>query len=305
MKLLLLLLLSILFVLIILRLFIVKEGFENIPLKPTTVQGYDKFLSFYNTFCANWKKAIISSVALEVQHQPATDPQNPVSANAPDISEEEMNNYITQLSNTISQPLPPICKSMPSQVDSTNIVILIKEIPDDIQPYINALKWMNPQLEKSQAHLGSALQGSSLPIESFQDICQGVTSCVINNPQLIKQLALELSEQENQNIIQEQDKLMALINPFLTNSELLDAFSKNKILIEKAQHIQEMAQSGELMNQINVPGGRTIAKYQLPNGANKLNEIKQNNPERYNELKQNYSMWTDLKGMIDNINATL
>jgi hypothetical protein len=300
-----LLILILLFILIILRLFVVKEGFENISLNPTTIQGYDKFLSFYTFFCANWKKAIISSVASEIQQIPATDPKNPVTGNAPDISEQQMNDYITNLSHSTSYILPPICKSLPSIIDSTNIDEITKNVPTDIQSYINALNWMNQQLEKSQAHLGSALQGSRLHTEHFQDMCQNIASCLENNPQLIKQLALELSEKDNQNIIEKQEKLMTVINPFLINSELLDAFSKNKVLIEKAQKIQEQAQSGELLNQINVPGGRTIAKYQLPDGANKLNDIKQNNPDRYNELKQNYSKWTDLKGMIDNINANL
>lgn len=300
-----LILLTLLFILIILRLFVVKEGFENTPLNPVTIQGYNNFLSFYNSFCENWRKAIISSVASEIPQQPATDPANPTAGGAPDISEKQMNDYITNLSQTISQPLPPICIPLPTTIDSTNIVEVTKKIPSDIQPFINALKWMNPQLEKSQAHLGSALQGTPPPSENFQDMCQDIGSCLLNNPQLIQQLAIEISEQNDQSIIQEQEQLMAAVNPFFTNSELSQEFGQNTLLVEKAKLIQDQAQSGELMNQINVPGGRTIAKYQLPDGANKLNDMKQNNPDRYNELKQNYSMWTDLKGMIDNINANL
>jgi hypothetical protein len=300
-----LILLALLFILIILRLFVVKEGFENTPLNPVTIQGYNNFLTFYNSFCENWKKAIISSVASEIPQQPATDPANPTAGGAPDISEKQMNDYITNLSQTISQPLPPICIPLPTTIDSTNIVEVTKKIPSDVQPFINALKWMNPLLEKSQAHLGSALQGTPPPTENFQDMCQDIGSCLANNPELIQQIAIEISEQNDQQIVQEQEQLMAAVNPFFTNSELSQEFGQNTILVEKAKLIQDQAQSGELMNQINVPGGRTIAKYQLPDGANKLNDMKKNNPDRYNELKQNYSMWTDLKGMIDNINANL
>lgn len=300
-----LILLGLLLILVILRLFVIKEGFQNSELNPVTIQGYTNFLNFYNSFCANWKKAIVSSVASEIPQKPATDPANPVGGSAPDISEKQMNDYITTLSNKLSKPLPPICKPLPKTVDSTNIVEITQQIPTDIQPFINALNWINPQLQKAHANLGSALKGNSRPIENFQDTCQNVASCLANDPQLIQQLAIEISEQNDQQIVQQQEQLMAAINPFFTNSDLSQAFGENELLMKKSQEIQDQAQSGELENQINVPGGRTIAKYVMPPGANNLNDMKQNNPERYNELKQNYSMWVSLKGMMDNINANL
>jgi hypothetical protein len=299
-----LILLGLLFIMIILRLFIVKEGFESIPLNPITIQSYDKFLSFYNTFCASWKKAIESSVASEIPQQPATDPSNVTGGNkAPTISESDMNKYITTLSSNLSIPFPPICIPLPKTVDSTNIVDITNKIPTDIQPYINALNWMNPQLAKSQANLGSALKGKSY--EGFDNMCQNVATCLANDPELIQQIAIEVSEQNDQQIVVQQEQLIAAINPFFTNSDLSTAFGENQLLFQKAQEIQDQAQSGELVNQIDVPGGRTIAKYQKPAGADNLINMKQNDPARYNELKNNYSMWTNLKSMLDNINANL
>lgn len=299
-----LILLGLLFIMIVLRLFIIKEGFENTPLNPVTIQEYDKFLSFYNPFCANWKKAIESSVASEIPQKPAIDPSNVEGgSNAPTISESDMNSYITTLSSKLSKQLPPICKPLPATVDSTNIVDITKKIPKDIQSFINALNWMNPQLEKSMKNLGSALKGKSY--EGFDNMCQNVASCLANDPELIQQIAIEVSEQNDQQIVVEQEKLMAVINPFFTNSDLSTAFGENQLLFQKAQEIQDQAQSGELVNQIDVPGGRTIAKYQKPEGADNLINMKQNDPARYNELKNNYSMWTNLKSMLDNINANL
>lgn len=298
-----LILLGLLLILLILRLFIVKEGFENQSLNDITIKKYNNFLTFYNSFCANWKKAIISSVASEIPQQPATDPANPTASGTPDISDSQMNNYITKLSNTLSKPLPSICISLPTTVNSSNIIEITGMIPLDVQPFINALNWMNPQIKKSQADLGSALKGNTT--ESFEDICQNVASCLENNPQFIQQVASEISEQNDQQIILEQEKLLAVINPFLKNSELSELYEENKLLFENAQKIQDQAQSGELENQINVPGGRTIAKYQMPDGSNKLINMKQDNPDRYNELKQNYSQWTSLKEMLDNINSNL
>ncbi len=298
-----LILLGLLFILLILRLFTIKEGFENTPLNPITIQNYNKFLSFYNTFCTNWKKAIESSVASEIPQKPATDPSQAKSSLTPTISESDMNKYITQLSSNLSKSFPPICTPLPKTVDSTNIVDITNKIPTDIQPFINALNWMNPQLAKSQANLGSALKGKLY--EGFDNICQNVVTCLANDPELIQQIAIEVSEQNDQQTVLQQEKLMALLNPFFTNSELSTAFGENQLLFQKAQEIQDQAQSGELVNQINIPGGRTIAKYQKPAGADNLINMKQNDPARYNELKTNYSMWTNLKSMLDNINANL
>lgn len=301
----LLVLLGLLIILVVLRLFAEKntEGFQNIELNPATVQGYNNFLSFYNPFCASWQKAISSSAAAEIPQQPLTDPSQVQSSAAPAISTEDMNKYITKLSGQLSQPMPPICSTMPATIDSSNIVQVTSQIPKDIQPYINALKWMNVQLQKAQANLGSALQGQ--PTEGFEDMCQDISQCLANNPGLVQQIAMEMTEQSTQQIVQQEENLMKAIMPFLNTPELSDAFGENVILMEKAQEIQNQAQSGDLVNQINVPGGNTIAKYQKPDGANNLQDMKQNNPNRYNELKQNYSQWFDIKNMLDQINATL
>lgn len=300
-----LILLGLLIILVILRLFVTKEGFQNTPLNPVTIQGYNKFLSFYNPFCDNWKKAIVSSVASEIPQQPLTDPSQVQATSAPDIPESDMNKYITQLSQQLSQPLPQICKPLPATIDSSNLPDIIKQIPQDTQPFTNALNWMNTQLQKSQANLGSALQGNSSPPEGFEDMCQNISSCLSNDPQLIQQIAIELSEQNGNQILQQEEKLMKEIIPFLQTSELSQAFGENTILVQRAQQIQDQAQSGELVNQINVPGGNTVAKYNMPPGANNMNDMKKNNPDRYNQIKQNYSQWFSIKSMLDNINANL
>ena len=300
-----LILLGLLIILIILRLFVTKEGFQNTPLNPVTIQGYNNFLSFYNPFCTNWKKAIISSVASELPQQPLTDPSQVQSSSAPDIPESDMNNYIQTLSSQLSQEFPPICQPLPSALDSSNLPDIITKIPTDTQPFTNALNWMNKQLQKSQANLGSALQGNSAPPEAFEDMCQDISSCLANNPSLIQQIAIELSEQNDNKLVQEQEQLMKLMIPFFDTPDLSQALGENTLLVEKAKEIQDQAQSGELVNQINVPGGNSIAKYDMPPGANNMNDMKKNNPDRYNELKTNYSQWFSLKSMIDNINANL
>lgn len=312
-----LILLGLLFILVILKLFAEMniEGFEDIPLNPDTIQKYKKFLSFYNPFCVNWDKAITSSTAAEIPQEPLTDPSQVSesgSGSVPSISIEQKNQYITILSQQLNQQFPPICETMPDMLNSANISQVIEKLPQDKQLFINALNWMNSQLQKAQAKLGDALQGKSSvetntesgKVEGFED-CQDISKCLLNNPELLKKLAIGISDQNAQPIKQQEEELIAKITPFLNTSELLQAFNENTVLMKKAKDIQNQAQSGELVKQINVPDGNTIATYQKPPGANNMADMKKNNPDRYNELKTNYSQWYSLKGMLDSINGSL
>jgi hypothetical protein len=302
----LLVLLCLLFILIVLRLFS-SNGVEGFADKGDLLSTqYGNFLDFYTGFCSNWQKAIISSVASEIPQQPLTSPSQ-VSPNGsgsgsgsvPDISTEQMNQYIVTLSQQLSQPLPRICITLPTSITTDSLPQIISEIPNDIQPYINALNWMNQQMAKSHSNLGLALQGQ--PIEPFQDsnsVCNGLSACLANNPDLARQI----TEQSKKQL---EDKLLSAIQPFLSNSELLQAYELNQQLVEKSQDIQNQAQSGELINQVNVPGGNTVATYTIPDGGSNLKQLSQNNPQRYNELKQNYSQLFQVKSLLEQINSAL
>lgn len=294
----LLVLLGLLIILVLLNILVVKEGFkDSIQLKPSTIKKYNKFISFYDSFCSNWQKAIISSVASEIPQQPLTDPTQVQSISAPKISTEQMNQYILSLSQELGRPLPTICISLPPTIDSNNINQVISLIPGDITPYINALNWMNTNLSKAHGNLGIALQGN-LNLEGFDDMCQNVEQCLQNNPQILQEL-------QQQNLEQQEQQLLKLITPFLSSDELIKALEINKDLVGKSQKIQEQAQSGELVNQINLPGGNTRAIYTKPAGASTLTDMQQSNPEQYNNLKQNYSQLFSLKQLLEQINSNL
>ena len=297
--------LTLLIILLLLHLFIVKteEGFQ-VNLKPTTIKSYNDFLSFYNTFCSNWQKAIQSSVASQIQQQPLTDPSQVSSSGAPDIPKVDMNNYIAKLSQQLSQPLPPICKSLPSSLDNNSLLQIIKEVPKSTRPFINALKWMNVQLEQAQANLGPALEGIP-PLENFEDMCDNVSACFDNNPELVKRVAIDLAEQQKREQKQQEEELVKAVQPFLIEPELRQSFNKNIILVQKAQEIQNKAESGQLLNQMNIPDDDNEIKYTKPPGANNLINIKQNNPARYNELQQNNKQWFSIKKLTDQINSNL
>ncbi len=289
----------------------IKEKFQDatimplIPLAPDVVQGYNNFLIFYNSFCANWQKAIISSIAADTPQQPLASPSDVGNGTAPTPSEAEMNLYIQQLSQQLGQQLPSICTSLPEQIDSNSLAQVLQEIPTDPQPYMNALNWMNTQLEKAHANLGSALQGN--PIEPFDDMCQDISQCIANNPQLAQQIAQQvLQQQEEQQaltILQEEQQLMTKIVPFMSQ-DFMNAVVQNQDLVQKSQDIQNQAQSGALVNQINVPVPQS-QPYVIPNGGSALSNMKNDDPEQYNNLKQNYNQWFSIKSLMEQINANL
>jgi hypothetical protein len=302
--------LLVLFTLLVILIFLfhytasIKEGFQNIPLDASTVQAYNNFLNFYNPFCANWKKAIQTSVATEIPQQPLTDPSQVSSSTAPQISDEDMDAYIVKMAQDSGSPFPPICQELPAQIDSSNLQQVMQMIPNNPQPYLNALSWMNMNLSKAHGNLGNALQGQ--PIESFEDVCQDISQCLANNPQLAQQLAQNISQQQQQQQQQQEQALITAMNPFNTNQVLLSSLQENKDLVQKSQDIQNQAQSGDLANQMNLPPEQsTWGPPQQPAGADTLKQMQSSNPDRYNELKSNYGMWFNIKSLIEQINSNL
>ncbi len=278
------------------------------PLSPSTVQAYTQFLNFYNPFCANWQKAVQTSTAATIPQEPATDPTQIQGPQAPHISEAEMNAHIATLSQQLGKPLPNLCQAPPAQIDSTTIQQIIQMIPTDIAPYQNALDWMNTNLSQSHSNLGAALQGAAVKETFTTDAtCDDITQCIANNPQLAQQIAQQIQEQEQQQRQQLEQQLINSLNPFITNQSLQTQLQQNQDLMQKSDEIQRQAQSGELLNQVNIPGvtGVPAKKYDLPPGSAALQQMQQTDPDRYNHLKDNYSMWFGLKQIMEQINGAL
>lgn len=285
---------------LILRLFTVNEGFkdQSDQITDKTKKDYAEFLGNYGKFCANWQKAIESSVASEIVQKPLTDPSQIQATTSPNISDADMNNYIIQLSQQLSQPFPPICKTLPTDITTTNIEQTIQQIPSDIVPYKNALKWLNKEMANSHAKLDIALT------EGFSNTCDTISACLANNPALIGEISKELKEQNIESVKEYEAELEKVIQPFL-DPDFTDLLATNIELFKKSQQIQNEAQSGELIKRVNIPGGNTIAKYTMPEGANTLQKMKNTNPAQYNDLQQNYSKLFGVKQLLEQINSTL
>lgn len=313
-----LVLLSLVFIMVILRLVVARlrllETFQNsIPttgIDPVLSQAYTQFSTFFNQFQTNWKKAIVSSIASDTPQQPLTSPSHISSGQtSTQPSDTEINTYIQTLSSKEQIQFPPISPTLPNDLTLQNIATIIPQIPSDSTPYKNALQWMNNQLSKAHSNLDIALTGGSITEGFYQESCSDIAQCIQNNPALIAQIgqatATAVAQQTEQTAQDQQAKLLQSLQNFNKDTTLTEQSTLNQQLVQKSQDIQNQAQSGALINKINVPGGNTIAKYDLPPGADTLKQLQKTNPERYNELKTNFSTWTTLKEMLEQINSNL
>ena len=309
---LLLILLGLVFVMILLRLMTIKhdsiEMFQDtttLKIDPKVAQEYDAFTKFFNQFQTNWEKAVISSIASDAPQQPLTSPsQIQSSQTPPEPSDSEKAEYVKILSVKEGTVFPQILSPLPNTLTPANISQIIQQIPTDTTPYSNALEYMNGNLMKGHANLDKALQGGTLT-EGFQESCSDVAQCIQNNPALIAQIAQASAAASAQNLQAQEAQLIQKLQNFTKNTQLSDQITLNQQLVDKSQDIQNQAQSGALINRINVPGGNTVAKYDLPPGADTLKQMQKNDPEKYKQLKNNFSTWASLKELLEQINGNL
>lgn len=301
----LLILLILLIILVIIRLFNTEyEGFESgIPLNPTVIKDYKKFLYFYNTFCENWKKALVSSAAADITQEPLASPSDVSSSSSPTFTDQQLNVFSSKLSSQISQPLPQVCNSLPNEIDSDSLEKVIGMIPSDAKPYINALNWMNKKLMQVESDLKNSLSGVPPPVrENFEDKCQEVSRCLANNPEFAANMAQQSEQQKIKRVNDLQAQLMKKIIPFLSNYQLMFALNLNVILVKKTDEIKRQAESGELYNQLNISKGKD---FKFKKEKNKLEEMKLKNPAEYDRLKKEQGRWLELKTLYNQIDSTL
>ena len=280
-------------------LFLMKEGFQDVPLNPLFLEEYTKFSGFYNAFMKNWEKAIVTSVQLE-KPAPTESASSP-----PPPSRNELNEYITILSRKKDIPYPLLTDPLPSTITSSSLVQYKSIIPMDSTPYLRAIEWMNQQLSESQKDLGPALKGEGFRVEGFDNnMCQDLSQCFANNPELVAQLVKAQKDAEEKERVSLQEELLIRLKKINGDQMLQNAFKQNQELIQKSENIQKQAQSGELLSQLDIPSEPSVP-YQLPPGANALNDLEKNDPAKYKEYSQKYKQFMDMKSLMSQINGNL
>lgn len=291
----------ILLILLIVISWKVTEGFAP-TLSDNFVQNYQQFVEFYNPFQVNWEKAVITVSSMDTEQEPLTDPTaSPSSVTPPTPSRSKLNQVIRALSTKEGKPFPPITDPLPNQVTSDTISSIMDQIPTDPQPYQNALEWMNSNLSTAQKDLEKALKG-----EGFEN-CDLLSQCMAGNPEFVANVVKAQKEQEAQQTQYKQEVAGYNLDKFTKNASLMNAASTNQNLIEKSKKIQNQAQSGELLNQIDLPK-EPATKYNIPAGGNALAEMKQNNPaeyEKYEKSGGSIGPFFRMKQLFEQINRNL
>jgi hypothetical protein len=296
---LLIILLILLFIMVLLKLFTVTEGFEN-QFSKEFIDKYNNFVKFYNEFQANWSKALITGIGQDTPQQPLTDPSQVSSASTPQPSISEINSYSFKLSTNLQQPFPQITDSLPKQINS--IESIRKIIPNDFRPYQNALNYMNKQLEDSISNMDRALKGEE--VEGFEDMCKDISECIANNPDLVNKIAQAQQNQNKLNQAELESELIERMNKFTQNNSLMQSFKKNQSLFAKADEIKRQAESGELINQMDLPKEPEIV-YEKSAGDDTLTKMKKDNPDKYKRLEKDGKQFFALKQLIEQINSAL
>ena len=282
------------------------EPFEGVTKNPIPTidkelaHNYNIFVTqIYNPFMNVWKKSIISAASAETIQQPLTDPSQTSTASAPIPSDADLNEYITNLSQQKGHELPRITKPLPETIDLANFPAIAPLIPMDPAPYQHALDWMNEHMKAAHENLQAALRGEGFKnLEGFDNqTCQDLSQCFRDNPELIKQCGLAIQEQQKK----DQGQINKQIKQFIENKKLQESIKLNRELVAESQKVQDQAQSGDLINQLNLPS-EPETKYELPEGSDKMNHF---TPEKHREVQQAAPAMYSLKGLLNQINGNL
>lgn len=266
------------------------EGFQTQELDPTFLKSYQQFISFYNTFMPNWEKAVMTSMSMNAPPpEELTEPSQSSNNKAPTPSQAQLNAYIKQLSKTSTTEFPPITDALPKEIDRPSFESVKDILPTDIQPYLNALTWMNKNIAEAQANL------KAMKNEGFDNpaICPAVVQCMDAQ-----------KAQAEQDFLKKQQLLTAVLEKFNTSTALKQLMKDNEILVKKTKDIQNQAQSGELLNSMAKSNEPKIV-YTLPPGANALADLESSDPATYQEYKTNYAPLFGMKQQFEQINRNL
>jgi hypothetical protein len=235
-----------------------KQPTDTVILNEEFMANWKIFKGIREEFMTNWKNAIIVSIKIDEPKSVASDPSKPIQQTTPTIPTiDEINDYIGEMSNTKKTEFPQYSKidyKIDEQIGTektqqltscmaTDLVFkLDKIIPSDIQPYLNALNWMNTSLSASHADLKNILKGisdgpsaSATNVEGFDngdtDLCSKISQC---------------DKGVKENIQEHIDKLTKWMAEINKNQELMTAMQLNKDLVAKSKAIEDAAKSGDL-----------------------------------------------------------
>ncbi len=288
------------------------EGFEaTVPLlvSDTFRTAYDGFLRFYPPFMEGWRDALIRAYSLE----------QPVEGGAKkDPTEGDLARVVAGLTSSLGKLFPP--PSLPGgplpapstlqTLEDIDRAQLTNRIPVQVDPYQNALEWMNEQLLRAEKELEEALRGggaSGLPaLEGFEGEgkCAELSQCFRDHPELVRQLLAAQQEEAGQRLNRIQRDLMARFEQF-QQPKLMSAFELNRRLVRKAKETEAKAKSGDWIKDVRMGGSEKGPVLTSPPGGDALEELRRKDPERYKQLQAKNASLFSLKQLMEQINRGL
>jgi len=291
-----------------------QEGFQATapPLVSDAFRtAYDGFLQFYPPFMERWRDALLRAHSLE---QPVEGGKKEEGGKK-DPTEADLAGIITGLTSSLGKPFPPPsiprgplpASSALQTLEDIDRARLMTRIPAQVDPYRNALEWMNDQLLRAEKELEEALKGGGLPaLEGFEEkgSCAELSQCFRDNPDLVRQL-LEVQEEEaGQRLDRIQKELMARFQQF-QQPKLMSAFELNGRLVRKAKETEAKAKSGDWIKDVRMGGSKKGPPLQSPPGGDALEELRRKDPERYKQLQEKNASLFSLKQLMEQINRGL
>jgi len=283
-----------------------REGFESPTptssntVRPEIMKDYEAFAAFYRPFLVNWERAMVTSYGLE-KPQPSLDKVSTQTLSPP--SRADLNAYITKLSQEKGVAYPPLTESLPDTIAQPTLSLLLTLVPPDAAPYVNALTWMNTQLDAAHQGLDNIK-----PVEGFiwarmKGLPQHHEGFELEAFETCDQIAKCMDARDQAKQVSQEQELIRRLAAFHTPA-LQAAMAQNKALVEKSEQIQKQAQSGALLSQFSLPKEPSTPLI-APAGGSRLSELQQNDPAKYKSLQQQGGSMFALKGLMEQINRTL
>jgi len=255
---------------------------------------YQAFLAMYQPLMTRWAEGLEMGYQLE---QPPPTTAGPPPKPSPSDLERIRQGLLQQ-----GKPFPPLPSSVPPFPPSISTVQemerLLPQLPADVQPYQNALDWMNDQFLRSQKKLQGALRGEGFQgqeaWEGFQaGQCAAFQSCY-----------QQMLAGEAQRAQQIQQEFKARLDAF-QSPRLRQAFELNERLGREIKEIQRKAQSGDWIKDVAIADKGPKQVYEMPEGADALEEMRLKDPARYAEYQKKYGSMFSLKVLMEQINRAL
>jgi hypothetical protein len=283
-------------------LFKVEEAFQAGPAIDTKTANaeiekkYKEFIHFYNPFMETWQKAITTAVGLE---RPAPNEGDPI----PSPTRDELNTYVRLLSQKLDTPLPFVTDPFPDSFTPGTIETirsLLEATP--VSAFQSATDWMNARIKESHEKMGGALKGEGFRVEGFasSDQCAAFASC-LDDPAFLERLAAAQAKQS----AKEKGDIVSKMNQLIGNTGLQRSLQTNASLRSESDRIQNQAQSGDMLNSMDLPIDDLASKYTLPEGADALEKMKKNDPEKYKQYQTNQKSYVEMKQLFDQISRNL